>query len=47
MLVIAAGLIGGILWEVLNETWNGVGGRLGTLAAAAVLAVLLTFGGGM
>lgn len=47
MLVIAAGLIGGILWEVLNETWNGVGGRLGTLAAAAVLAVLLTYGGGM
>ena len=41
------GINQGVLWEVLNETWNGVGGRLGTLAAAAVLAVLLTFGGGM
>lgn len=47
ILVAAAGLIGGVLWEVLNEAWNGVGGRLGTLAATAVLAILLTFGGGL
>jgi NhaP-type Na+/H+ or K+/H+ antiporter len=46
-LLIAAGLVGGVLWEVLNETWNGVGGRLGTVAATAVLVVLLTLGGGL
>ncbi len=46
-LLITAGLLGGVLWEVLNETWNGVGGRLGTVAATAVLVVLLTFGGGL
>ena len=46
-LVVVAGLVGGVLWQVLNETWNGVGGRLGTIAAAAVLVVVLTLGGGL
>ncbi|HHT69386.1 MAG TPA: hypothetical protein GXZ85_09050 [Firmicutes bacterium] len=46
-LVVLAGLTGGILWEMLSETWNGVGGRLGTVAATAVLIVLLAFGGGL
>ncbi len=46
-LLIVAGLLGGVLWEVLNDTWNGVGGRLGTVAATAVLVVLLTLGGGL
>jgi hypothetical protein len=42
-----AGLVGGVLWEILNQTWNGVGGRLGTVAATAVLVILLTLGGGL
>jgi len=46
-LLILAGLVGGALWEILSETWNGVGGRLGTLAATAVLVVLLLLGGGL
>lgn len=46
-LLVVAGLVGGALWEILSDTWNGVGGRLGTVAAAAVLVVLLTLGGGL
>ncbi len=46
-LLILAGILGGVLWEVLSSTWNGVGGRLGTVAAVAVLVVVLTLGGGL
>lgn len=45
--LVAAGLLGGILWEALDESWVGVGGRLGTLAATAVLIVLVFSGGGI
>lgn len=44
--LIGAGILGGILWELLDDAWVGVGGRLGTLAATAVLIVLLMSGGG-
>lgn len=47
ILLVIAGLLGGALWEILSDTWNGVGGRLGTVAATAVLVVLLTLGGGL
>lgn len=43
----AAGLLGGVLFELLAESWSGVGGRLGTLAATGVLVVLLLGGGGL
>lgn len=43
----AAGLLGGVLFELLAESWSGVGGRLGTLAATGVLIVLLLSGGGL
>lgn len=46
-LLIVAGFLGGVLWEMINQAWNGVGGRLGTIAATAVLVVLLTLGGGL
>lgn len=43
--LIVAGLLGGLLFELADESWVGVGGRLGTLAAAAVLVVLAMTGG--
>ena len=44
--LILAGALGGVLFELLKEAWSGVGGRLGTLAATAVLIVLVVGGGG-
>lgn len=43
--LILAGLLGGIYFELLDQSWGGVGGRLGTLAAAAGLTVLVIVGG--
>ncbi|MGI6672813.1 MAG: hypothetical protein ACOX53_00460 [Limnochordia bacterium] len=43
--LVAAGLLGGILFELTDECWVGVGGRLGTIAAAAVVVVLSLIGG--
>lgn len=43
--LIFASALGGIYWELLCESWQGVGGRLGTLAASAVLTLLLITGG--
>src|SRR5690554_4717682 len=40
-----AGLLGGVLFELTDECWVGVGGRLGTIAAAAVVVVLALIGG--
>lgn len=40
-----AGLLAGILFELSDELWVGVGGRLGTIAAAAVVVVLAVMGG--
>ena len=45
-LLVCAGAAAGVLWCVLEQTWSGVGGRLGTIAAAAVLITLLFSGGG-
>lgn len=44
-LLLGAGALGGVLWELLDASWVGVGGRLGTLAATAVLIILLVSGG--
>ena len=44
--LVLAGALGGLLWELLEASWSGIGGRLGTLAASAVLIVLLLSGGG-
>ncbi|MDI9414174.1 MAG: hypothetical protein QM401_11495 [Bacillota bacterium] len=43
--LIVAGLLGGLFFELLDDSWVGVGGRLGTLAAAAVVVVLVVMGG--
>lgn len=43
--LLIAGLLGGALFELSDELWVGVGGRLGTIAAAAVLVVLSVMGG--
>lgn len=43
--LIVAGLLGGLFFELTGESWVGVGGRLGTLAAASVLVVLAAIGG--
>lgn len=43
--LIVAGLLGGLLFELVDECWIGVGGRLGTIAASAVLVVLAMTGG--
>lgn len=43
--LIVAGLLGGLFFELADESWVGVGGRLGTLAAASVLVVLAAIGG--
>lgn len=43
--LVVAGLVGGILFELSDELWVGVGGRLGTIAAAAVVVVLALMGG--
>lgn len=45
--LIMAGFLGGVFWELFSETWIGVGGRLGSLAATAVLVVLIILGGGV
>lgn len=44
--LLLAGLVGGILRELLDEAWVGIGGRLGTMAAIAVLIILMLGGGG-
>lgn len=43
--LLSAGLLGGLFYELLEEVWEGCGGRLGTIAAAAVLVVLAVTGG--
>lgn len=43
--LILAGLLGGVFFELLSESWPGVGGRLGTLAAASIVTVLAIGGG--
>ena len=43
--LLVAGLLGGGLFELTDECWVGVGGRLGTSAAAAVVVVLALIGG--
>lgn len=43
--IVLAGLLGGFLFEFSQECWVGVGGRLGTIAAAAVVVVLSVLGG--
>ena len=43
--LVAAGLLAGVLFELTDECWVGVGGRLGTIAAAAVVVVLALIGG--
>ncbi|MDI9459048.1 MAG: hypothetical protein QM373_04880 [Bacillota bacterium] len=43
--LVAAGLLAGVLFELTDECWVGVGGRLGTIAAAAVVVVLSLIGG--
>ncbi|HAN95497.1 MAG: hypothetical protein WBI99_09865 [Limnochordia bacterium] len=43
--LLVAGLLGGVLFELTDECWVGVGGRLGTIAAAAVVVVLALIGG--
>ena len=45
--LIVAGLLGGCLFELTDECWVGVGGRLGTIAATAVVIVLVITGGGL
>lgn len=42
--LIIAGLLGGLFFELADESWPGVGGRLGTLAAGAVVVVLAVTG---
>jgi hypothetical protein len=44
--VAIAGLVTGVLYETLDGIFDGVGGRLGTMAAIAVLVTLLAAGGG-
>ncbi|NMB00597.1 MAG: hypothetical protein GX971_03615 [Firmicutes bacterium] len=43
--LIAAGLLGGLFFELTDECWVGVGGRLGTIAASSVVVVLSLIGG--
>ncbi|HBG02484.1 MAG TPA: hypothetical protein DDW87_13105 [Firmicutes bacterium] len=45
--LIVAGLLGGFLFELVDDCWIGVGGRLGTIAATAVVVVLAITGGGL
>ncbi len=42
--LIIAGLLGGLFFELADESWPGVGGRLGTIAAGAVVVVLAVTG---
>lgn len=43
--LVGAGILGGLLFELTDECWVGVGGRLGTIAAASVVVVLSLIGG--
>lgn len=43
--LIGAGILGGLLFELTDECWVGVGGRLGTIAATSVVVVLSLIGG--
>ena len=45
-LVGVAGLFTGFLYQYLDGVFDGIGGRLGTMAAVAVLITLLLTGGG-
>lgn len=45
-LLVVAGLLGGVFREFFDQAWVGVGGRLGTMAATAILVLLLMGGGG-
>lgn len=39
------GLWGGLLWEYFDQDWLGIGGKMGTVAAIAVLTSLWIGGG--
>lgn len=41
-----AGLFAGLLYEVMEGVWEGIGGRLGTMAATAVIVTILLGVGG-
>lgn len=41
----AAGMLAGIIYQCVHGVFDGVGGRLGTMAAAAVLITVLIAGG--
>jgi len=43
-LVVFAGFLAGCIYEAVHGIFEGVGGRLGTMAAAAVLLTLLLWG---
>lgn len=45
-LVGLAGLLAGMLYETMEGVWEGIGGRLGTIAAAAVILTILLSGRG-
>ena len=45
-LVGLAGLLAGLLYEMMEGVWEGIGGRLGTIAAAAAIWIILLSGRG-